>query len=236
MEVLALVPARGGSKSIPRKNLRDVGGKPLIAWSINHGLESRLITRVIVTTDDPEIAEVSRGLGAEVPFLRPAELSGDFAVDYSFHRHALEWLRDNEGYVPDQVVQLRPTNPQRRVEVVDQAIELFAAHPEADSLRAVAPAAFTPYKMWLMGEDGFLKQLLTYGDNPEPYNMPRQLLPDVWQQDGYVDITRSRTVFEQNSITGRRILPFFIDEFSIDIDMEHELREADARLAAEQSP
>lgn len=232
-DVLALVPARGGSKSIPRKNLRLVGGKPLIAWSIEHGLKSRLITRVIVTTDDPEIAETARRHGAEVPFLRPAELSDDDAVDFSFHRHALEWLRDNEGYVPDQVVQLRPTTPQRRVEVIDQAIRLFAAHPEADSLRAVTPAGFTPYKMWRM-VDGCLKPLLTLEGHDEPYNMPRQKLPEIWQQDGYIDITRPRTVFEQHSTTGRRILPFVIDSESIDIDVEHELLQADQLLNAQQ--
>lgn len=229
-DVLALVPARGGSKSIPRKNLRLVGGKPLIAWSIEHALRSRHITRVIVTTDDLEIAEVARRHGAEAPFLRPAELSDDFAVDFTFHLHALEWLRDQEGYVPEQVVQLRPTTPYRKPEVIDQAIELFAAHPEADSLRAVTAACFTPYKMWLL-EDGYLKQILTLDGHSEPYNMPRQRLPEAWQQDGYIDITRPRTVFEQGSTTGRAILPFFLDAESIDIDLEHELLMADQLLA-----
>ena len=228
LEVLALIPARGGSKSIPRKNLSLVGGKPLIAHSIDHGLASKKITRVIVTTDDLEIAATAKACGAEVPFLRPVELAGDFSVDYEFHRHALEWLRDREAYVPDQVVQLRPTTPHRPPELIDRAIDAFAAAPEADSLRAVVVAGFTPYKMWLLGDDGYLKQLLRLDGHDEPYNLPRQLLPTVYQQDGLIDITRPKTVLEQGSTTGRRILPFFIEHASLDIDYDHELRAAEA--------
>lgn len=233
LEVLALVPARGGSKSIPRKNLRFVHGKPLISWSIGHGLAARLITRVVVTTDDAEIADVARSHGAEVPFLRPPEISGDSAVDFEFHLHALEWLRDHEGYVPDMVVQLRPTHPLRRPETLDRAIEAFAGRPDADSLRAVRPACFTPYKMWMTGADGLLTPLLQLDGVEAPYNMPRDALPKVVQQDGYVDITRPRTIFEQGSTTGRRILSFFVDEPVVDIDYEHELVAAEQLLATE---
>ena len=236
LEVLALIPARGGSKSIPRKNLRRVHGKPLIAWSIEHGNSARLITRVIVTTDDAEIADVARAHGAEVPFLRPPEISGDLAVDFEFHLHALEWLRDRERYVPDMVVQLRPTHPLRRPETLDRAIEAFARRPDADSLRAVRPASFTPYKMWLTGANGLLTPLLQLEGIEEPYNMPRDTLPKVVQQDGYVDITRPRTVFDQGSTTGRRILSFLVDEPIVDIDYEHELLDAERLLAAETPP
>ncbi|MBF0249323.1 MAG: acylneuraminate cytidylyltransferase family protein [Alphaproteobacteria bacterium] len=231
LEVLALVPARGGSKSIPRKNVRHLNGKPLIAHSIEHGLRSKHITRVVCTTDDSEIADVARQHGAEVPFMRPPEISGDFSVDFEFHLHALEWLRDNEGYVPDLVVQLRPTNPIRRIEVIDRAIELFARTTEADSLRAVKLACDTPYKMWRMGESGFLSQLLHLEGESEPYNMPRQKLPPIFQQDGYIDITRPRVVFEMNSTTGRKILPFMIDEETVDIDYEEELMAAESMLS-----
>lgn len=228
LEVLAIVPARGGSKSIPRKNVRLVNGKPLIAWSIEHGLQARTITRVICTTDDDEIAEVAKQFGADVPFRRPASISGDLAVDFEFHLHALEWLRDNEGYNPDLVVQLRPTHPIRRSVTLDRAVELLAAHPEADSLRAVRKAVFTPYKMWRLGEDGFLSPLLTIEGMPDPYNMPRDILPTVLQQDGYVDITRPRTVFLHGTTTGRFILPFPVDdEPVVDIDYPPELAEAE---------
>jgi CMP-N,N'-diacetyllegionaminic acid synthase len=235
LEVLALIPARGGSKSIPRKNVRMVNGKPLIAWSIEHGLQARTITRVICTTDDDEIAEVAKRFGAEVPFRRPAAISGDLSVDVEFHLHALEWLLNNEGYIPDLVVQLRPTHPIRRPTTIDRAVELLVAHPDADSLRAVRKAVFTPYKMWRLRDDGFLAPLLTIKGIPDPYNMPRDILPPILQQDGYVDITRSRTVFEQGTTTGRRILPFLVDDEPIvDIDYPSELDEAERLLAAQE--
>lgn len=227
LEVLALVPARGGSKSMPRKNLREVAGRPMVAHSIEHALQAKFVTRVILTTDDEEIADAGRRAGAEVPFMRPAEFAQDLSTDYEFVRHALEWLRDSEGYVPDMVLQLRPTTPIRDVRLIDRAIIALAAHPEADSLRAVVLACFTPYKMWLLGEDGFMKPLMTLAGFEEPHNQPRQLLPDVYQQDGFLDIVRPRTIFEQNSITGANILPFFLKQESIDIDYENELIEAD---------
>lgn len=233
LKVLALVPARGGSKSIPRKNVRLVNGKPLVAWSIEHALEARSITRVICTTDDEEIAAVAKRFGAEVPFRRPAAISGDLAVDFEFHLHALEWLRDHEGYLPDLVVHLRPTHPVRRPATLDRAVEMLAAHPEADSLRAVRSAVFSPYKMWRLGDDGFLVPLLTIEGIRDPYNMPRGLLPPVLQQDGYVDITRPRTLFEQGSTTGRRILPFPVDdEPAVDIDYPSEIEGAERLLMA----
>jgi CMP-N,N'-diacetyllegionaminic acid synthase len=231
-EVLALVPARGGSKSIPRKNVREIAGKPMVAHSIAHALSSKHITRTILTTDDDEIAEIGERYGAEVPFRRPAEISADLSTDYEFVRHALEWLRDHEGYSPDLVVQLRPTTPMRDQRLIDAAIEALAGAPEADSLRAVVKCSFTPYKMWTLGTDGYLRQLLQLEGYPEPYNQPRQLLPEVVQQDGFIDIVRPRTIFEQNSITGMRVLPFHLDRWSIDIDDEHELEDAEIEMRA----
>lgn len=226
-EILALIPARGGSKSMPRKNLREIGGKPMVAHSIEQALQATMITRVILTTDDAEIAEAGLRAGAEVPFLRPTEFAQDFSTDYEFVRHALEWLRDNEGHVPELVVQLRPTTPVRDVRLIDRAIQALASNPDADSLRAVVSACFSPFKMWRLEEDGYLSPLLELSGCTEPYNQPRQLLPDAYQQDGFIDITRSRTIFEHESITGTKILPFFLDRVSVDIDYENELIEAD---------
>ena len=229
-EVLALVPARGGSKSIPGKNIKLVAGKPLISYSIAHALASQLITRVIVSTDSEEIAEIARAHGAETPFLRPAKISGDCAVDVEFHRHALDWLADNEDYRPDMVVNLRPTHPVRRSQTIDRAIETFASSPDADSLRSVRLAETSPYKMWRIGEDGFAISVAPIEGMAEPYNMPRQKLPMVYWQDGYVDVTRPEVIISQNSTTGRRILPFLIEEECVDIDYEDEIPEAERLL------
>lgn len=233
LEVLALIPARGGSKSMPRKNLREIAGKPMVTHAIEHALQANSINRVILTTDDSEIAQVGIDAGAEVPFLRPTELAQDLSTDYEFVRHALNWLQDNEQYCPDLVVQLRPTTPVRDVGLIDRAVELLSSRPDADSLRAVVPACFSPYKMWALSDHGMLSSVLEHPDFDEPYNQARQRLPSVYQQDGFIDITRPTTVFDLNSITGRKILPFFLERVSIDIDYEHELVEANLTMERE---
>lgn len=230
-EVLALIPARAGSKSVPGKNLRTILGRPLLAYSIDHALQCNHVDRVIVTTDSREIMDVALACGAEVPFLRPAEIAGDHSLDIEYFQHALAWLREREGYNPDYVVNLRPTHPVRRPETIDRAIEVFAGAPEADSLRSVRLSEFSPYKMWRIGNDGYAEQVAFMEGMREPYNMPRQQLPLVYWQDGYVDVTRPSVVFGQNSTTGRKILPFVIEEECVDIDYEEAFPAAEALLA-----
>ncbi|MGH9200116.1 MAG: cytidylyltransferase domain-containing protein, partial [Vicinamibacterales bacterium] len=196
--VLCLIPARGGSKTIPRKNLRIVGGKPLIAYSIETASASRTIGRTIVSTDDREIAEVARRFGAEVPFVRPVEISGDAATDLEAFEHALRWLRERETYVPDICVHLRPTHPIRRVDEVDRVVELLAASPQIDSVRSVAPASETPFKMWFRSPDGLLSPA-TVGPIPEPYNLPRQRLPQAYVQNAAIDAVWTRVITEMRS-------------------------------------
>lgn len=225
-EVLAIIPARGGSKGVPRKNVRSVAGKPLIAYSIQTALESKLISRVIVSTDDLEIAEVAKKYGAEVPFIRPAEFARDESLDLEVFQHALEWLKKNEGYIPEAVVHLRPTCPIRRLDIVDQAIETFLAHPEADSLRGIGHPHQTPYKMWKM-VNGYLEPLLSVPGMIEHYNMPRQKLPEVFWQNGYIDITRPKTVIEMGMMNGKKILPLVIEDEWVDIDYEESIADAE---------
>lgn len=234
-EVLALIPARGGSKSVPRKNIIPLMGKPMIAWAIEHALAAEHITRVVVTTDDAEIATVAKSYGAEVPFMRPAALAQDLSVDIEFHRHAIEWMRDNEGYLPDMVINLRPTPPSRLPAVIDQAIETFAAHPEVDSLRSVHLAKQSPYKMWTIDEQSHLNPVAQLLGIAEPYNEPRQRLPLVYWQDGYIDITRPSVILEQNSTTGKLILPFIVEEPAADVDYPDELGRAEAQLRERQA-
>jgi len=218
MEVLSLIPARGGSKSIPRKNIRSFAGHPLIAYSIAAGKTAATVTRVIVSTDDKEIAMVARSYGAETPFLRPKDISQDDTPDLPVFQHALKWLAEQEDYKPDVVVQLRPTSPLRRVEQIDQCVYRLLEHPEADSVRTVCSPFQNPYKMWHIERGGFLKPIIT-SDIPEAYNQPRQALPAVYWQTGYVDAVWSDTVMGKNSMTGDRILPVVIDpEDWIDID------------------
>ena len=219
-EVLAVIPARGGSKGIPRKNIRDFAGYPLIAYSIAAGLQSRYVTRTIVSTDDEEIAAVARQCGAETPFLRPAEFSQDNTVDLPVFRHVLEWLAINENYHPDVVVQLRPTSPVRPRNCVDDAIQILLDHPEADSVRGVVAAGQNPYKMWQIDlASGQARPLIGVKGIREAYNAPRQVLPDVYWQTGHIDAIRPRAILEKNSMSGDVIMPLVIDaRYTIDID------------------
>jgi N-acylneuraminate cytidylyltransferase len=222
--VVAIVPARGGSKSIPRKNIKPLGGVPLIAYSIDAALTAGLVDRVIVSTDDEEIAAVARTLGADVPFLRPATLSGDLTPDLPVFEHALDWLEANEGRVPDVVVQLRPTSPLRPTDCVDAAVALLGDDPAADSVRGVVAAAQNPFKMWSIGGDGALTPLMATSI-PEAYNQPRQALPAVYWQTGHVDAIRTSTIRGKRSMTGDRIKALVIDgAYSCDIDTEADWR------------
>jgi N-acylneuraminate cytidylyltransferase len=231
MEVLALVTARGGSKSIPRKNIAPFLGRPLIAWSIDAARRATAVTRVVTTTDDAEIAEVAAVAGSEVPFLRPAELARDDTTDHPVFVHALTWLAEQQGYRPDLVVHLRPTSPLRPDGLIDQGIDEMAAHPEADSLRAVCEPANNPFKMWRI-EDGWMTPLFDSGI-PEAYNQPRQKLPKAYWQIGTLDLVRPRAVLELNSMSGRRILPMVLpQEWAVDIDDEVSLRHAERMCVA----
>ena len=217
METLALVTARGGSKGLPRKNVVPFLGRPLIVWSIDAGRNAERVTRVIVTTDDDEIAEVSRDGGAEVPFLRPPELAEDLTPDLPVFEHALGWLAEHEGYCPDLVVHLRPTSPLRPPGLVDDGIRALRADPVADSLRVVCEAPANPFKMWRIFDD-VLVPLVDIGMT-EAYNRPRQELPSAYWQIGLLDVIRPTTILEHHSMSGRRILPLVVDSaLAADID------------------
>jgi len=219
-EVLAIIPARGGSKGIPRKNIRDFAGYPLIAYSIAAGLQAESVTRTIVSTDDEEIAAVARLNGAETPFLRPAEFSQDNTTDLPVFQHALKWLAEHEGYLPDVVVQLRPTTPVRPPNCVDEAVRILLENPLADSVRGVVEAGQNPYKMWKIDkESGQMGPLLGVDGIAEAYNAPRQKLPMVYWQTGHIDAIRPQSILEKNSMSGAVIMPLVIDvRYTVDID------------------
>lgn len=222
-EVLALIPARGGSKSVPRKNVLPIGGKPLIAYTIEHALSCRSITRTIVSTDDDEIADVASGHGAEVPFRRPAEFATDEATDLDVFRHALLWFRER-GYVPELVMHLRATTPIRRVELLDRAVELMLQYPEADALRSVSLSDQTPYKMWRI-EGPYLRPVITIPGLHDAHSMPRQSLPEAYWQNGYVDIIRPRTVLSLGSMCGETVIPFVVEPEGPDLDYPDQIPE-----------
>lgn len=219
-EILALIPARGGSKGIPRKNIRSFAGYPLIAWSIAAAIQASCVTRIVLSTDDEEIASVARAYGAETPFLRPAEFAQDQTIDLPVFEHALEWLKEKQGYQPDILIQLRPTSPIRPRDCVDSAAKILLEHEDADCVRGVVPAGQNPHKMWrFAGESQPMKPLLQVDGIAEPYNAPRQILPPVYWQTGHIDAIRVSTILQKKSLTGDVIYPLVIDpRYTVDID------------------
>lgn len=218
-EVLAIIPARGNSKSIPRKNIREFAGYPLIAYSIAAAMQARSVTRVIVSTDDVEIANIANQFGAEIPFMRPDEIAQDQTADLPVFEHALGYLHEHENYQPDVVIQLRPTSPVRPTDCVDSAVSILLAHPDADCVRGVVIAGQNPYKMWHIQPNGVLEPILTVEGVPEAYNAPRQELPLVYWQTGHIDAIRPATILQKRSMTGSVIYPLIIDpSFTVDID------------------
>ena len=227
-ETLAIIPARGGSKSIPRKNIRNFAGYPLLAYSIAAGINAETVTRVIVSTDDEEIAEVARKYGAETPFLRPAEFSQDDTLDIPVFQHALKWLAKNEDYHPDIVIQLRPTSPVRPPDCVDNAVKILLDNPEADSVRGVVTSGQNPFKMWKIDPSGQMLPLLDVDDLAEPYNAPRQKLPQTYWQTGHIDAIRADTILKKGSMSGEVILPLLIDvSYTVDIDNQRDWERAE---------
>lgn len=216
-KIVAIIPARGGSKGIPKKNIRLLGGAPLLAYSIAAGLQSKYVDRVIVSTDSEEIAQIALEWGAEVPFLRPPEFAADATTDFPVFEHAVRWLEENEDFHADVVVQLRPTSPLRPPRLVDEAIEVLLKNPETDSVRCVTPSGQNPFKMWRI-ENEVMQPLLQF-NLPEPFNQPRQALPETFWQTGHVEVIRSETIVQKKSLTGDMISPCFISpEYAIDLD------------------
>ncbi|MBQ7066422.1 MAG: acylneuraminate cytidylyltransferase family protein [Lachnospiraceae bacterium] len=216
-KILAIIPARSGSKSVVNKNIRLINGKPMMAYSIEHAKESKYINRIIVTTDSEEYAAIAREYGAETPFLRPAELAGDNSLDIEVFEHALGWLKKEEGYEPDIIVQLRPTDPIRNPEDIDKMIEMMLEDDTVDAVRSVALTDTVPHKMWYVGEDNIMEPIMK--DIPEAYNMPRQELPKIYHQNGNTDVLRPRNITEYHSMTGKKIKGYIMSEM-YDVDTE----------------
>ncbi len=219
MKVLAIIPARKGSKGIKNKNIQPLNGHPLIAYSIAAAVKSKKIDRVICSTNSEKIAKVARQYGAETPFLRPDRYSQDHSSDIEVFSHCLKWLYKNEGYTPEFVVQLRPTSPIRFLKDIDQGFNIIHRIKDIDSIRSVSEPTTTPYKMWQLDSKGNLEPILSLKNNKEPYNTARQLLPKVYAQTGTLEIIRTNTILTKKSMTGDKIYPLFINQkFFIDID------------------
>lgn len=239
LSCVALVPARGGSKRVPGKNIRLLAGHPLLAYSIAAARESGVFTAVVVSTDSAEIAEVARHYGAEVPFLRPAEMAGDLSPDIEWVRYTLGEL-EQAGRRFDCFSLLRPTSPFRRAETIRRAWQQFTTADGIDSLRAVEPCRQHPGKMWQVKGDRMTPLLDDRSADPPWHSRPYQALPLVYVQNASLEIAWRRTVADTGSIAGRIILPFFTESYEgLDVNdlkdwwyAEHLLAAGEASLPA----
>jgi CMP-N,N'-diacetyllegionaminic acid synthase len=209
--VVALIPARIGSKRVPGKNIRALRGHPLIAYTIAPAVDSGIFDAVVVSTDSEEIAAIARHYGAEVPFLRPAQFAGDTSPDIEWVEHTLSQLRD-QGRAYDAFSLLRPTSPFRTADTLRRAWAAFGADPGIDSLRAVEKCTQHPGKMWVVRGNRLLP-LLPFGPSEQPWHSSQyQSLPVVYVQNASLEIAWSRIVFNGRTIAGDTIAPFFTDQ------------------------
>jgi len=220
MKIYAIILARGGSKGVPGKNIKMLGDKPLIAHTILEANKVPLIEKIIVNTDDAEIARVSREYGAEI-FDRPKELAEDLTKDLPVLEHHLGALKKT-GDLPDMVVDLRATAPLRRANRILEGIKLLseAGRENADSVRAVSKVVKHPYKMWKL-EGKYILPFLpeSFTGMKEPYDSPRQILPMVYQNNGSMNAYWPETILEKHSLTGQKILGYVMEDWeSVNID------------------
>lgn len=222
MRILGIIPARGGSKRVPQKNIKLLAGKPLIAYTIEASLNSSYIDRLIVSTDDIKIKKIAEQYGAESPYLRPAELAKDETPDQPVFRHALEWLKESEGYEPDIIVSLRPTTPFKTGEIIDSVIRKMI-DSNADIVRTMtrAEGVHHPYWMYKIKEND---AVIPFDDNIDICRYyQRQLLPPVYRINGVVDAYKSQVIYGGNILSSLNMKTVVISEReSIDIDTEHD--------------
>ncbi len=236
MKTIVLIPARGGSKNVTKKNIRLLNGIPLIAHSIRIALSNEKIDTTYVTTDSEEIAEIALKYGAEVPFLRPDELAQDSTPDRPVILHALDWLIKNQGINPDLVVFLRPTSPLRTQFILNGCIDTIIKNSNFTSLRTVNHASGVNHPYWMFKRNGnILEPFIDNIDLTKYYQ--RQLLPECLKLNGVVDILRPDVIRTQSNMFGNKIGFFEIDEMNaIDIDSELELAFAEYLLKENKIP
>lgn len=221
--VIAIIPARKGSKGIKDKNIIPIFGKPLIYYTILFAQSCNFIDRVIISTDSKKYKTISEKLGLTVNFLRPKKISKDNSLDITLFKHAINFLKIKENYKPDFVIHLRPTSPLRKIKDLKKMLNILIKDKKADSIRSISEMNKNLYKCWKINSANLLKPLMINNTNfKEPYNSPRQLLPNFCYQNGVYDIFRTR-ILKKNLISGEKILGYYTKE-NVDIDSYYDLK------------
>ena len=229
IKVLGLIPARGGSKGLPHKNVLPLAGKPLIAHTIEAALGSGVLDRAIVSTDDEEIVRISKGFGAETPFIRPPQLATDQVSIYPAITHCLQWLEEHEGYCPDYLMLLQPTSPLRTSEDIINAVNLAVAN-DADGVVSLCQAKPHPYWSKRVERSGTMADFITQQDP----NYHRQSLPDAYAVNGAIYLAKPKLLLEKDSFYSDRTYAYIMpEERSLDIDTAWDLQLADLIMREE---
>ncbi len=229
-KILAIIPARGGSKGVPGKNIKMLAGKPLIAWTIETALSAPCLDRVILSTDDEKILKIGKKYGAETPFLRPASIAGDDTTDMPVYEHALTWLADNEKFYPDIIVWLRPTTPLRTSKDIEQAVDLLI-QKKPDWVRSVCEVEHHPYWMYKLNEG--LMEPFVDGIKIENF-IRRQLLPPAYRLNGAVDVGWRSTILEKKLLYSGVIEAYIMPvDRSVDIDTKLDFKISETIMTQE---
>ena len=217
-QVIAIVPARSGSKGVIHKNIKTLGGYPLLAFSVAVGKKAESIDRVIISSDSTEYIGIGKTYGAEAPFIRPVEISRDESTDYQCVKHLLDFLQDNEGQIPEYVVHLRPTTPFRDPVLIDAAVKKIKLNSKATALRSAHEMSETAYKC-LEIENSIFKPLGMNSFNMDNANLPRQMFPKTYAANGYVDIYKSNFIETNCKMLGNHVIPYIIP-LTLEVDNE----------------
>lgn len=221
-QVLAVIPARSGSKGVIDKNIKSLCGYPLLAFSVAAGKKSNLIDRFIISSDSPEYIDIAKEYGAEAPFIRPAEISGDKSTDYECMKHLLDFLHENEQQVPEYIVHLRPTTPFRDPDLINEAVKKIKLDNNATALRSAHEMSETAYKC-LEIKNALFKPLGTNSFDMDTANLPRQMFPKTYSANGYVDILKSDYIASVGKIHGDHVVPF-VTPLALEVDNEDDFK------------
>ena len=228
MNILGIIPARSGSKQLKKKNIKNLLGYPLLAYSILAARMSKKISKVICSTDSNEIGKIAKKFGAEVPFLRPKNISLDSSGDIEFILYTLKKIDPQKKI--DVVALIRPTSPLRPKNFIDNAIKKFQKHPKADSLRTISDVDHSPFKMWKK-KGNYLSVLLSLKNNSQPFNSNRQFLPKVYAQTGHLDLIKTKTIFKYKDVSGKKILHYYLKKkYFVDIDDLESFKLVESRI------
>ena len=223
MKIIAVIPARSGSKSFKNKNIHIYKNKPLIYHSIKLAKESKYIDRVLISTDSKRYRDISKKFGAEVPFLRPKKISKDNSTDLEWAKHIANYLKKNENYSPDIIIHLRPTTPNRDLNIFNKGIKFFLKNlKKVNGMRSVSKLNQPPQKMFMIKKNllvGYFNKTL----RGEYYNLPRQVYDECYLPNGYIDIIKPSYFLKKNTLMGNKILAY-LTPHTLDIDTKDDFK------------